>query len=116
LSEPSTLENWEFIQSKHPKRTLSHPGPKKAKSLSLKLVFYDDFLPAFKIRFSGQPQQDTESTSPDQVSRLGFTLGGLGSTLVLLGSSLVGPGFSFCREGFTLAGSCFKLLIINIGA
>jgi len=79
-------------------------------------VFYDNFLPAFKIRFSGQPQQDTESTSPDQVSRLGFTLGGLGSTLVLLGSSLVGPGFSFCREGFTLAGSCFKLLIINIGA
>ena len=58
------------------------PGPKKAKSVSLKLVFSGHFLTAFKIRFSGEPQDDPESTSPDQVLRLGFTLGGLGSTLV----------------------------------
>jgi hypothetical protein len=67
-------------------------------------MFSGHFLAAFKIRFSGEPQDDTESTSPDQVLRLVFALGRLGFTLVLLGSSLLGPGFSFWSLGFTLAG------------
>jgi hypothetical protein len=67
-------------------------------------MFSGNFLTTFKMRFSGEPQDDPESTSPDQVLRLGFTLGGLGSTLVLLGSALLGSGFSFWRLGFALAG------------
>ena len=72
-------------------------------------MFSGHFLAAFEIRFSGGPQEDPESMSPDQVLRLGFALGGLDSTLVLLGSSVIGPSFSFWRLGFALAGLCCKL-------